>query len=30
MKIERPKIYLPDIVGKGYGTFWQFKPALLN
>ena len=25
MKIERPKIYLPDIVGKGYGTFWRFK-----
>lgn len=25
MKIERPKIYLPDVVGKGYGTFWRFR-----
>lgn len=25
MKTDREKIYLPDIVGKGYGTFWKFK-----
>lgn len=27
MKISQPvkKIWLPDIVGKGYGTFWNFK-----
>lgn len=25
LKIERPKIYLPDVVGKGYGTFWRFR-----
>ena len=21
----RKKVYLPEIVGKGYGTFWRFK-----
>lgn len=27
LRIETPKIniYLPNIVGKGYGTFWRFK-----
>ena len=25
MKTEAKKIYLPDIVGKGYGDFWKFK-----
>lgn len=28
MKIDKPnieKIYLPDIVGKGYGTIWRYK-----
>ena len=25
MKTDREKIYLPDIVGKGYGAFWRFK-----
>ena len=25
MKINYQKIDLPDIVGKGYGTFWRFK-----
>lgn len=25
LKIEREKIHLPDIVGKGYATFWHFK-----
>ena len=25
MKTETKKIYLPDIVGKGYGDFWRFK-----
>ena len=27
MKIEQPvkKVWLPDIVGKGYGTYWNFK-----
>lgn len=27
MKIEQPvkKVWLPDIVGKGYGTYWRFK-----
>lgn len=27
MKIDSPmlKIYLPEVVGKGYGTFWRFK-----
>lgn len=25
LKINENKIYLPDIVGKGYGTFWNFK-----
>ena len=25
MKIKKVKINLPDIVGKGYGTFWRFK-----
>ena len=27
MKIERPvkKVWLPDVVGKGYGTYWNFK-----
>ena len=27
LKTEKPKInvHLPDIVGKGYGTFWRFK-----
>lgn len=22
---EQTKIYLPDIVGGGYGDFWRFK-----
>ena len=25
MKIDPIRIYLPDIVGRGYGTFWNFK-----
>lgn len=25
MKIEKHRIHLPEIVGKGYGTFWRFK-----
>lgn len=25
MKTKHEKIYLPDIVGKGYGTFWNFR-----
>ena len=25
MKISYQKIYLPDVVGKGYKTFWNFK-----
>lgn len=25
LKIRKEKIYLPDIVGKGYGKFWNFK-----
>lgn len=25
LKIEYQKIELPDVVGKGYGTFWRFK-----
>ena len=25
MKIKRHKINLPDVVGKGYGTFWRWK-----
>lgn len=26
MKIEnRERVFLPDVVGKGYGTFWRFK-----
>lgn len=25
MKIKKEKIRLPDIVGKGYATFWKFK-----
>lgn len=27
MRTEQPKIkvHLPDVVGKGYGTFWRFK-----
>ena len=24
-KLEPKRVYLPDIVGKGYGTFWNFK-----
>lgn len=23
--LDEQKIYLPDVVGKGYGTFWRFK-----
>lgn len=22
---NQPKIYLPDVVGRGYGTFWRFR-----
>lgn len=25
LKTEATKVYLPDVVGKGYGTFWNFK-----
>ena len=25
LKIEYKRFYLPDVVGKGYGTFWRFK-----
>lgn len=25
MKIKKEKMYLPDIVGRGYATFWHFK-----
>ncbi len=25
MKIEYKRFYLPEVVGKGYGTFWRFK-----
>ena len=25
MKIKHERIYLPDVVGKGYGTFWRSK-----
>ena len=25
MKIKAKQIYLPDYIGKGYGTFWNFK-----
>lgn len=25
MEIKRQRIHLPDIVGKGYGTFWRFR-----
>lgn len=25
MTIKHKSLYLPDIVGKGYGTFWRFK-----
>lgn len=25
LKINKEKIFLPDIVGKGYATFWHFK-----
>lgn len=25
LKINRKKIYLPEVVGKGYATFWNFK-----
>lgn len=25
IKQQAPTVYLPDIVGKGYGTFWRFK-----
>ena len=25
MKINYNKVWLPDLVGKGYGTFWNFK-----
>ena len=25
MEIKRQRYYLPDIVGKGYGTFWRFR-----
>ncbi len=25
MKIEPKKVFLPEIVGKGYGSFWNFK-----
>lgn len=25
MKIKKNQIYLPDVVGKGYGTFWRYK-----
>lgn len=24
-KLEPKNVYLPDVVGKGYGTFWNFK-----
>ena len=23
--IKRQRYYLPDLVGKGYGTFWRFR-----
>lgn len=25
MKIRQQKIYLPDVVGRGYASFWKFK-----
>ena len=25
MKTDKAKLYLPSLVGKGYGTFWNFK-----
>lgn len=25
MKINHENVYLPDLVGKGYGSFWRFK-----
>lgn len=25
MAVKKIKIYLPDMVGKGYGTFWRFR-----
>lgn len=25
MKIKKVKMHLPDIVGRGYGTFWRFR-----
>ena len=25
LKIEYKRFYLPEVVGKGYGTFWRFK-----
>lgn len=25
MKTDQLKIYLPEVVGKGYGTFWRYK-----
>lgn len=25
LPIERKRMYLPDIVGRGYGTFWRFR-----
>lgn len=25
MTIKHRNLYLPDVVGKGYGTFWRFK-----
>ena len=25
LPIKCEKVYLPDIIGKGYGAFWRFK-----
>lgn len=25
MEVKRQRFYLPDIVGRGYGTFWRFR-----
>ena len=29
MKIEKQKVYLPDVVGKGYKEFWNFRGRYL-
>lgn len=30
LKTDEIRINLPDIVGKGYGTFWRFKCDMIS